>query len=355
MSEYLTYGEFEWLKNVDELDVMSIDKKGDAGHILEVDLKYSNELHELHNDYPLAPEKITVTNDILSNYCKSIADKYEIKVGDLKKLIPNLSNKYKYVLHCRNLQLYLSLEMKLTKIHRVLQFKQSNWMKKYIDFNTKKRMSATNDFKKDFFKLLINSVSGKTMENLRKRINARFVNNKKDFLKYTSRPTYVTHKLFNKSFTAIHEIKPVLIFNKPIYVGFTVLDLSKWLMYDFHYNFIKKIFIAKLLFTDTDSLIYEIKSENVCKEHYKWKDLFDFSNYSKDSTFYDDTNKKVIGKMKDEYGGAIIDQFIGLKSKMYSIKKINGSESSTTEVVNIATEFNEFKGVLFKKKVLDIR
>ena len=103
MSEYLTYGEFEWLKNVDELDVMSIDKKGDVGHILEVDLKYSNELHELHNDYPLAPEKLTVTNDILSNYCKSIADKYEIKVGDLKKLIPNLSNKYKYVLHYRNL------------------------------------------------------------------------------------------------------------------------------------------------------------------------------------------------------------------------------------------------------------
>ena len=103
MSEYLPYGEFEWLKNVDELDVMSIDKKSDVGYILEVDLKYPNELHELHNDYPLAPEKLTVTNDILSNYCKSIADKYEIKVGDLKKLIPNLSNKYKYVLHYRNL------------------------------------------------------------------------------------------------------------------------------------------------------------------------------------------------------------------------------------------------------------
>ena len=103
MSEYLPYGEFEWLKNGDELDVMSIDKKSDGGHILEVDLKYSNELHELHNDYPLAPEKLTVTNDILSNYCKSIADKYEIKVGDLKTLIPNLSDKYKYVLHYRNL------------------------------------------------------------------------------------------------------------------------------------------------------------------------------------------------------------------------------------------------------------
>ena len=118
--------------------------------------------------------------------------------------------------------------------------------------------------------------------------------------------------------------------NKPICVGFTVLELSKWMMYDFHYNFI----------TDTDSLTCEIKSENVYENFFKWKDLFDFSNYSKDSKFYADTNKKVIDKMKDEYGGVIIDQFIGLKSKMYSIKKIDGKESSTAKGVNIATECN---------------
>ena len=109
--------------------------------------------------------------------------------------------------------------------------------------------------------------------------------------------------------------------NKSIYVGFTVLDLSQWMVYDFHYNFIKKNFNTELLFADTDSLTYEIKSENVYEEFFKWEDLFDFSNYSKDSIFYDDTNKKVIGKMKDEYGGVIIDQFIGLKSKIYSKKK----------------------------------
>ena len=218
--------------------------------------------------------------------------------------------------------MYLSLRMNLTKIHGVLKFKQSDWIKKYIGFNTEKRKDAANNFEKDFFKLMINSAYGKTIENLRKRINVRLVNNAKDFLKYTSRPTYVTHKLFNKDYAAIHEIKPVLVLNKPIYVGFTVLDLSKWKMYDFHYNFIKKNFNAELLFTDTDSLVSEIKSENVYEEFFKWKDLFDFSNYSKDSIFYYDTNKIVIGKMKDEYGENIIDKFIGLKSKMYSIKKL---------------------------------
>ena len=212
------------------------------------------------------------------------------------------------------------LGMKLTKIHRVLKFKQSDWMKKYVDFNTEKRKNAANDFEKDVFKLMVNSVYGKTMENLRKRINVRSVNNEKDFLKHTSKPTYVTHKLLDKDFAAIHEIKPVLMLNKPIYVGFTALDLSKWMMYDFHYNFIKKNFNAQLLFTDKDSLTYEIKSENVYEEFYKWKDLLDFSNYSKDSKFFDDTNK-VIGKMKVEYSGVIIDEFVGLKSKMYSKKK----------------------------------
>ena len=132
------------------------------------------------------------------------------------------------------------------------------------------------------------------MENLKKRINVRFVNNKKAFLK----STYVTHKLYDKDFAAIHKIKPVLMLNKPIYVGSTVLDLSKWMMYDFNYSYIKKNFNAELLFTDTDSLTYEIKSENVYEEFFKWKDLFDFNNYSKDSKFFDNANKKVIGKMK---------------------------------------------------------
>ena len=150
-------------------------------------------------------------------------------------------------------------------------------MKNYIDFNTEKRTNSANSFEKDFLKLMINSVYGKTMENLRKRL----VNSKKYFLKSTSRPTHITHKIFGKNYAAIHEIKPVLTLNKPIYVGFTVLELSKWLMYDFHYNFIKKHFDAELLFTDTDSLTYEIKSKDAYEEYFKQKHLFDFSNYLK--------------------------------------------------------------------------
>ena len=165
MSSYLPYGGFKWLKYIDEFDVNSISEKILIGYILKVDLEYPEKLHLLHNDYPLAPEKLAIPYDMLSDYCKKIADEYEIKVGDVKKLIPNLGNKTKYVLHYRNLQLYLSLGMKLTKIHRVLRFKQSDWMKKYIDFNAKKRTNAANSFEKDFLKLMINSVYAKTMEN----------------------------------------------------------------------------------------------------------------------------------------------------------------------------------------------
>ena len=149
--------------------------------------------------------------------------------------------------------------MKLTKIHRVLKFTQSDWMKKYIDFNTEKRTNPVNSFERYFFKLIINSVYGKAVENLRKRINVRLVNKEKDFLKYISRPTHIIHKIFGKNYAAIHEIKPVLTLKKPIYVGFTVLELSKWLMYDFHYSFIKKHFDAELMFTDTDRFTCKIK------------------------------------------------------------------------------------------------
>ena len=169
---------------------------------------------------------------------KKNGDECEIKIYGVKKLIPNLGEKTNYVVHYRNLQLYLSLGMKLTKIQKILKLKQSDWMKIYIRFNTKKRTKAANSFEKYYFKLMINSDYGEAMENLRKRISARIVNNEKDYLKHTSKPSYIAQRVFGKSFAATHEIKPVLTLNKPIYVGLTVLELSKKLVYDFHCNFI---------------------------------------------------------------------------------------------------------------------
>ena len=161
ISGYLLYGGFKWLKDVDNFNVSSINENSSTDYILEVHLEYPEELCELHNDYPLAPEKFAIPYEMLSNYCKKIVDEYGIKIGDVKKLILNLSDKTNYVVHYKNLQLYLSLGMKLTKIHKVLRFRQSDCMKEYIDFNTEKRKNAANSFEKYFLKLMVNSVFGK--------------------------------------------------------------------------------------------------------------------------------------------------------------------------------------------------
>ena len=179
-----------------------------------------------------------------------------------------------------------------------------------------------------------------------KRISVRVVNNEKDYLKQVRKPTFTSTKIFDKNYAAIHEIKPVLT------LGFTVLELSNWLMYDFHYNFIKKHFDAELLFTDTDNLAYEIKSEDVYEKIFKNKDLFDLSNYLKNSKIFDPVNEEVIGKMQDVSEGKINDEFFGLKSRMYSMKNIDGKESNTAKGVNFATEFDEFKDASFNKKVV---
>ena len=285
----------------------SISENSFIGYILEVDLEYPSELDDLHNDYPLAPEKLEISQNMLSKYCFNIANEYGIKIGGVNKLVPNLGNRSKYVVHYRNLQLYLSLGMKLTKVHRILKFKQSDWLKKYIDFNTDKRKNAANGFEKNYFKLINNSVFGKKMENLRKRMSVKLVANAKDYFKCMSKPSFVSQEIFSKNSVAIHEIKPILILNKPIYVEFSILDLSKVLMYEFHCKDIKSKFHTELLFPDTDSLVYEIKTEDVYEDFYQNKNLFDFSDYPLHSKYFDLTNKKVIGKMKDESKGKNIN------------------------------------------------
>ena len=152
MSQYLPYSGFKWLnqKEISDFCLNSISENSSIGYILEDDLGYPSELHDLHNHYPLAPEKLEISQNKLSNYCFSIASEYGIKIGGINKLVPNLDIKSKYVSHYRNLELYLSLGMKLTEVHRILKFNQSVWLKKYIDFNTNKRKNSGNSFEKDF-------------------------------------------------------------------------------------------------------------------------------------------------------------------------------------------------------------
>ena len=280
-------------------------------YILEVDLKYPHSLNDLHNDYPLCPEKIEVTYDMLSNCCKEIVNWYDIKVGGVTKLIPSLNDKVRYPVHYKNLLYYLSLGMKLVKIHRILSFKQSNWLNVFTDFNSKKRRESSDEFSKDLYKILNNCSYGKSIENIRKRINVKLVNDKKTYQKIVNRPNFIPQKIIDKNFPAVHCSKEVLTLSKPIYTGFCILELSKLLMYQFHYDYVLKTFDnVKLLFTDTDSLVYEIRNDNIYEQCFKDKNLFDFSGYSKFGIYFDDSNKKVLGKMKDEFNGIKIDEFV---------------------------------------------
>ena len=359
MSQFLPTGNFKWLsqKQIEKTNLGKYTENSKKGLILEVDLEYPQELHDLHNDYPLGPEKIKVAKDMLSDYCKKIADKFNISSGLVHKLIPTLNDKEKYILHYRNLQSYLSLGLKLKKIHRVLQFDQSPWLKQYIDFNTQKRTHAKNNFEKDFFKLMNNSVFGKTMENIRKRVDVRLVTSKEKLLKLASKPTYVSSKIFNENLVAVHKIKETLTMNRPAYIGMCILDLSKTLMYDFHYNYIKHNYgnKAKLLFTDTDSLTYEIETKDAYADFWKNKDRFDNSDYNKESPFYNAVNKKVIGKFKDESAGIPITEFVGLRSKMYSYVKDNEQTARTAkgikkQVIRKDIKHEDYKNVLFNNE-----
>ena len=217
---------------------------------------------------------------MLSDYCQRIQAREKIKIGQVEKLIPNLRDKEKYVLHYRNLQLYLSLGPKLKKNHRALEFSQSNWLAEFILFYTQKIAKAKNAFEKDFFKLANNAVFGKTMENKRKRCNIQLVTDPEKMLRLASRRTYVSHKIFHENLVAVHYRQPKLVMDKPSYLGMCILDLSKLPMYDFHYNYIlRKYPDAKLLFTDTDSLCYHIETEDIYADFFADRERFDNSDY----------------------------------------------------------------------------
>ena len=222
MSQYLPYSRFKWLnqKEISKFCLNSIIENSSVGYILEVDLEYPSELHELHNDYQLAPEKLEISQSMLSKYCLDIANEYGIKIGGVNKLIPNLANKSKYVVHYRNLQLYLSLGMKLTIIYKILKFKPSDWLKNTLILIQIREKMHLIVLKKYCFRMMNNSAFGKTMENLRKRISVKLVNTAKDYVRCINKPSFISQKMFSKNYVAVHEIKPVLTLNKPIYSVF---------------------------------------------------------------------------------------------------------------------------------------
>ena len=307
------------------------------GYIFEADLEYPEHLWKTHNDYPLAPEKL--------------------KVNGVEKLISHFKPRKNYVVHYRNLRQYLEMGMRITAVHRGISFYQSPWMEPYIKKNTELRKCAVNSFEKDFFKLMNNSVFGKTIENIRKRQNILLVEDRKQAVKLSSRPNFNRCTIFNKHLVAIHMKNTKVYFNKPVYVGQSILDLSKILMFDFHFNYIKNKYgkKAELLFTDTDSLMYHIKTDDFYKDiNPDVQDKFDTSDYPSihPSGIQTGLNKKVIGMFKDEVAGKQISHFVGLRPKLYSYKvedekELKKCKGIKKNVVKKSIDFDDYVKCLF--------
>lgn len=333
MCENLPLSEFEWCN--ENINVLDIDNNSETGYILEVDIDYPINLHNYHNDYPFCPEhKAPLGSNII-------------------KLLSTLENKSKYVIHFRALKQAISHGLILKKVHRILKFKQKAWLKPYIDLNIQKRIEATNDFDKGLFKLMSNAVFGKTIENVRKHVNIKLVS------KWSGRfgarnlimqPNFKSRTIFNKNLAAIEMYKTEINLNKPIVVGMAILDISKTHMYDFHYNFMKANFKKQieLNYTDTDSFIYTIFTNDIYKFIRHNPNRFDTSDYKPNNKYnIKSLNKKTPGLMKDENNGVIMTEFVGLRSKMYSTRvkhkdKIKKAKGVKSYVVKKQLKFKDY-------------
>ena len=340
MSRKLPVNGFKWLdtsetsNKINEDFIKNYDENNDKGYILEVDVKYPKRLHELHSDLPFLSERMEV------NKCK--------------KLVCNLFNKKKYVAHINALKQALNHGLKLKKIHRVIEFNQEAWLKPYIDMNTELRKVAKNDFEKDLFKLMNNSVFEKTMENIRKHRDIKLVTTDKKRSKLVSEPNYHTINLISEDLSIIEMEKTKVKMNKPIYLGLSIF-------YELWYDYMKPKYAnnVKLCYMDTDSFIMNIKT------NYFYKDIsndvenrFDTSNYEVNSPLPTGENKKVIGLMKDELGGGkIITEFVTLKPKTYSFLTDDGKEDKKTKGTKKCTikkmiKFNDYKKCLLDDEVI---
>ena len=286
MIQKLPYGNLRWDDKITEEDIINFDN-GRTGYILEVDLEYPKELHDLHNDYPLAPEVMNVKANMLSEkqveIYKLIHGSKEPKDEKTKKLILNLNDKNKYVVHIRTLQFYLKHGLKLKKIHRAIKFEQKEILKPYIAFNTEKRKNARNDFEKDIFKLLNNAVFGKTMEDKRKHFDFEIVSDERRFMKCVNNPSFKHSHIINENLVGVEKQKPKLKLDKPIFIGMSIPDLSKQHMCRFYYDVMKPKYGVniRMVYTDTDSFVFHTKTDDIYQDLKKINDEMDFSGYDK--------------------------------------------------------------------------
>ena len=323
MSQTLPYGGFEWVDQAEYATInwAVLDDDDPLGYIIECDLDYPSHLHVAHNDYPLAAEKVAITAEMVSEKQAQLHRCYSFNRSSVQtKLIPNLLPKERYSCHYRNLKFYLQQGLKITKIHRVLRFKQSKWLSTYIETNQNLRAAATDEYKKKLYKDMNNSCFGKTCENQKRRSDIKLVTDPEKCKRLLEKPHCKEFRIFTKDIAAVNMGKLKIMINRPFYVGYCVLELSKLHMLKFHYDTIKKLYPGKkseLLFTDTDSMMYLIHGDDVYKTVWENKELFDLAGYPKDF-YHDDSNNKVIGKFKDEANSEPILEFVGLRPKMYS-------------------------------------
>ena len=304
MSQKIPVNGFKWVKSTSKIDeefIKNYDEDSDKGYILEVDVKYPRKLHDLHSDIPFLPKRM--------------------KIDKSKKLVCNLRNKKKYIVHIRSLKQALNHGLKLKKVQRIIEFNQEAWLKTYIDVDTELRKIAKNDFEKDFFKLRNNAVFGKTMENVRKHRDIKLVTTDKKRSKLVSEPNYHTINYISEDLSIIEMKRTKVKMNKPIYLGLSILEISKLLMYEFWYDYMKLKYgdNVKLCYMDTDSFIMNIKTEDFYK--YIADDVekrFDTSNYECDRPLPTGKNKKVNELMKDELGGRVITELVALRPKTCS-------------------------------------
>ncbi|XP_019700896.2 uncharacterized protein LOC109504655 [Harpegnathos saltator] len=306
MCQQLPYAEFRWVDDVSNFDVSSIALDSPIGYIL--DLEYPQRLHDAHTDLPFCPTRGKPPN----------------KKQD--KLLATLCDKQRYVIHYRNLQQCTRHGLRIGKIHRILKFAQSPWLRDYIDLNTQFRTRATNDFEKNLCKLMNNAVFGKTMKNVRNHVDVKLLTKwegRYGAEAMIARPNVHSRSVFSENLIAVELRKLEVKLNKPIYVGMCILDISKICLYEFHHEYMSPLYQnrCKVMYTDTDSLIYHIQCDDIF-EHMK-RDIskFDTSDYPADNAYgIPLANKKVPGLMKDENNGAIMTEFVGLRAKMYALK-----------------------------------